>query len=102
MGNRVLTVQNLTHGYNGRTLFRNANLDVEKGERIAIIGPNGAGAPIGSEQALLSRSSLPPPFTLHPPLPLAPAVGPRPGPGLGRPGSTHSTRPTPNPDPDDP
>ena len=44
MGNRVLTVEDLTHGYNGRTLFRNAKLDVEKGERIAIIGPNGAGA----------------------------------------------------------
>jgi hypothetical protein len=51
MGNRVLTVEDLTHGYNGRTLFRNAKLDVEKGERIAIIGPNGAGARRGGAGA---------------------------------------------------
>lgn len=38
---QVLHVQDLTHGYNGRTLFKDVDLEIEKGERIAIIGPNG-------------------------------------------------------------
>ena len=43
IGERVATVQNLTHGYNGRALFSNQSLEIGKGDRIAIIGPNGAG-----------------------------------------------------------
>lgn len=31
----------LSHGYNGRQLFRDVDLDIEQGERVAIIGPNG-------------------------------------------------------------
>ncbi len=38
----VLEVQKLAKGYD-RQLFRNFNLRVEAGERIAIIGPNGVG-----------------------------------------------------------
>ena len=43
MGATVATVRNLTHGYGGRTLFRNVDLEIERGDRVAIIGPNGAG-----------------------------------------------------------
>mmetsp|Transcript_5166 Transcript_5166/g.11242 ORF Transcript_5166/g.11242 Transcript_5166/m.11242 type:complete len:696 (+) Transcript_5166:136-2223(+) len=43
MGQKVLTVEGLTHGYNGRLLFKDVDLAIEKGDRVAIIGPNGAG-----------------------------------------------------------
>ncbi|KAI3431868.1 hypothetical protein D9Q98_010619 [Chlorella vulgaris] len=43
MGQVAVQVQGLTHGYNGRTLFKDADLTIERGERVAIIGPNGAG-----------------------------------------------------------
>jgi ATPase subunit of ABC transporter with duplicated ATPase domains len=43
MGERVASVEHLTHGYNGRPLFEDTSLEVVKGDRIAIIGPNGAG-----------------------------------------------------------
>lgn len=41
MGQTVLEVDGLTHGYNGRMLFKDAELVIEKGERVAILGPNG-------------------------------------------------------------
>lgn len=43
IGERVATIQNLTHGYNDRYLFKDQSLEIGKGDRIAIIGPNGAG-----------------------------------------------------------
>jgi len=39
----VATIEHLSHGYNGRPLFRDVSLEIGKGERIAIIGPNGCG-----------------------------------------------------------
>ncbi|WOL02712.1 ABC transporter F family member 5 isoform X2 [Canna indica] len=42
-GRMVLTVKNLNFGYDDKVLFKNANLFVERGEKIAIIGPNGCG-----------------------------------------------------------
>ena len=42
LGQRVLTIDSLRHGYGGRLLFDDVNLEIEKGERVAIIGPNGA------------------------------------------------------------
>lgn len=39
----VLSAEELSHGYNGRTLFENVDLAVNKGDRIAFLGPNGAG-----------------------------------------------------------
>lgn len=42
MGQVAVRIEGLTHGYNGRTLFEDANLVIERGERVAIIGPNGA------------------------------------------------------------
>ena len=38
MGQRVLEINGLTHGYGDRALFDNVNLEIEKGERVAIIG----------------------------------------------------------------
>lgn len=43
MGQRVLSIEDLTHGYSSRMLFQDAELIIERGERIAIIGPNGCG-----------------------------------------------------------
>lgn len=42
-GRTVLTIKNLAFGFGDQLLFKNANLIVEKGEKLAIIGPNGCG-----------------------------------------------------------
>ena len=42
-GKKVLEVRNVTHGYSGRTLFRNFSLRIMRGDRIGIIGNNGIG-----------------------------------------------------------
>ncbi|CAN6363325.1 unnamed protein product [Urochloa humidicola] len=42
-GRTVLAIKNLQFGFEDKTLFNNANLIVERGEKIAIIGPNGCG-----------------------------------------------------------
>jgi ATPase subunit of ABC transporter with duplicated ATPase domains len=39
----ALEVENLSKGYDGNPLFKNLNLMVPVGERIAVIGPNGIG-----------------------------------------------------------
>ena len=39
----MLTLANLAKSYSGRTLFRDASLQVNRGERIGLVGPNGAG-----------------------------------------------------------
>ncbi|MDO5344892.1 MAG: ABC-F family ATP-binding cassette domain-containing protein [Lachnospiraceae bacterium] len=41
-GNDVLTVENLSKAY-GQTLFSNLNFQIQRGERVAIIGDNGTG-----------------------------------------------------------
>ena len=42
-GRVVLQADGLTHGYGGRPLISNAELLAERGERIALVGPNGCG-----------------------------------------------------------
>ncbi|KAK6924156.1 ABC-transporter extension domain [Dillenia turbinata] len=42
-GRSVLTIKNLEFGYGDKVLFKKANLIIERGEKIAIIGPNGCG-----------------------------------------------------------
>lgn len=42
-GKSVLNVKNLEFGYEDKILFNKANLTVERGEKIAILGPNGCG-----------------------------------------------------------
>ena len=42
-GKKVLEVRNVTHGYNGKTLFRKFSLRIMRGDRIGIIGNNGVG-----------------------------------------------------------
>jgi len=39
----LVEAENLTAGYPGRTVWREANFTIRKGEFVAIIGPNGAG-----------------------------------------------------------
>ena len=38
MGQRVLSVRGMTHGYQARRLFNNVDLEIGKGERVAVIG----------------------------------------------------------------
>ncbi|KAJ4952102.1 hypothetical protein NE237_028934 [Protea cynaroides] len=42
-GRSVVTVKNLEFGYGDKVLFKKANLNIERGEKIAILGPNGCG-----------------------------------------------------------
>lgn len=35
---RALSIEKLTHGYQDRMLFDNTSLEIEKGERVAVIG----------------------------------------------------------------
>ena len=42
-GSRVLMLNDVGHEYDGRWLYRGVNLDLEHGERVALLGPNGCG-----------------------------------------------------------
>lgn len=42
-GNDVLTVRNLSKSYGNHTLFHEVDLDIKRGERVAVIGANGTG-----------------------------------------------------------
>ncbi|XP_047329708.1 ABC transporter F family member 5-like [Impatiens glandulifera] len=42
-GKSVVTIKNLDFGYEDKVLFKKANAIIERGEKIAIIGPNGCG-----------------------------------------------------------
>ncbi|EXC19706.1 ABC transporter F family member 5 [Morus notabilis] len=42
-GRSVVTIKNLQFGYEDKVLFNKANLNIQRGEKIAIIGPNGCG-----------------------------------------------------------
>ena len=40
---QAVTLDNVSQGYDGQPLFKNLSLQIEAGERVAIIGPNGIG-----------------------------------------------------------
>ena len=42
-GNDVLTVEDLSKSYDGRTLFKDMNVEIKRGEHVCIIGDNGTG-----------------------------------------------------------
>jgi len=42
-GKLVLNIKNLSHSYENKILFLDANLKISSGEKIAILGPNGCG-----------------------------------------------------------
>jgi ATP-binding cassette subfamily F protein 3 len=42
-GNDVLRVENLTKAFGDKVIFKDLNLFLEKGERVALVGPNGCG-----------------------------------------------------------
>lgn len=42
-GREVMAIRNLSKGFKDKTLYKNINLSIFRGERISIIGPNGSG-----------------------------------------------------------
>jgi len=42
-GREVVNIENLTHAWTDKILFLGANLLIERGDRIAFLGPNGCG-----------------------------------------------------------
>ncbi|MEB3268370.1 MAG: ABC-F family ATP-binding cassette domain-containing protein [Leptolyngbya sp.] len=42
-GREVVQITDLTHYYDDKILFLGANLEIERGDRIAFLGPNGCG-----------------------------------------------------------
>lgn len=42
-GNDVLLVEDLSKSFDGKTIFSNVNIDIKRGERVALIGNNGTG-----------------------------------------------------------
>ena len=42
-GNDVLIVEGLSKSFDGKTIFSNVNIDIKRGERVALIGNNGTG-----------------------------------------------------------
>lgn len=42
-GREVVTIEDLTHTYEDKILFLGANLEIERGDRIAFLGANGTG-----------------------------------------------------------
>ncbi|MDA0674299.1 MAG: ABC-F family ATP-binding cassette domain-containing protein, partial [Cyanobacteria bacterium] len=42
-GREVVQIADLTHYYDDKILFLGANLEIERGDRIAFLGPNGCG-----------------------------------------------------------
>lgn len=69
-GNDVLTVSHLTHAFNDKPLFTDLSFDIKKGDKVAIVGPNGVGkttlfriilnklAPCSGEAILGSKVSI--------------------------------------------
>jgi ATP-binding cassette subfamily F protein 3 len=42
-GQRVLTLEEVSKGFDGRTLFADVNEELRQGERVTLLGPNGSG-----------------------------------------------------------
>lgn len=42
-GNDVLLAEGLSKSFDGKTIFSNVNIDIKRGERVALIGNNGTG-----------------------------------------------------------
>jgi len=43
LGDKIISVKNLSYSFGGEKVFSNINFTIKKGDLVAIIGPNGAG-----------------------------------------------------------
>lgn len=43
LGNIMIEIRNMTHGFGDKTLYKNVNITINKGEKIGLVGANGAG-----------------------------------------------------------
>lgn len=41
--NNIITIENLSHSFSGKTVLKNINLSIGKGEFVTILGPSGCG-----------------------------------------------------------
>lgn len=55
---RALSIEKLTHGYQDRMLFDNTSLEIEKGERVAVIGVLTGCQPLRSSPLLLAAPGI--------------------------------------------
>ena len=39
----MLTIENLTHGFGDRVLYKDVNIRINKGDKIGLVGVNGCG-----------------------------------------------------------
>ncbi len=42
-GNDVLSISELSKAFDSKTIFENMNLEIKKGDKVALVGPNGVG-----------------------------------------------------------
>ena len=40
---KMISIKNLSKEYNGKEVIKNLSLEIEKGEFISVVGPNGCG-----------------------------------------------------------
>jgi len=92
-GKEVIAIEGVSHGYGGTTLFRDVDLLIERGDRIAILGPNGACLTPNPNP---DRSRNPNPHPNPNPNP-DPNPDPKPDP---KPNPNPNPDPNPNPNPD--
>ena len=67
----VIELEGVSHGYGDSTLFSDIDLCIERGDRIAILGPNGAG-PFPPRPTATAHLSCPPHLSPIPP-PICPS-----------------------------
>lgn len=59
MGQTAVEIKGLRHGYSSTPLFDNLNLTIGRGERLALVGPNGVLSAIGVKERRMCAQCVP-------------------------------------------